>query len=438
MTLIFASQDISGSTAGTVFTSTLNNVTNTWSTAPVVLNGADADYVSQVYGGLGGMGSPELLPYNGFVFLQAAVGGLPNFFVYQLGSNPPASQLIDPRPSNDVALAPVGFTVFDNDVYFNGTDDSGTHWLYKIAPKNGGSIKTGASLASLVTTAFNGSGAPLNPTFMVKYGTALFMNAVGSNNQSDLISFNGTFQPAIEGENQNAQGSGQGSGFNPRGLAVGGSDLFFNGVDTNNNKALYVYNGTGNAQEAAIKHTGSSQSYDPFGIKGTVDPSGESVAFFSGVKDSAGNRTIFKTTVKAGGGFSTQPSENDSKGRAHNVHNLDPYNLTLIGTDLYFTGNDDNTGNNRGLFVLNTVLNTYREIISSSDYNFLYDNIYNSGWGDLNPRTLTTTDGKLYFGALKAGSSTPQLYEYTTSGAQPVTTDTPSPVGFGPASLTHS
>jgi hypothetical protein len=373
MTLIYASQNAVGAASGILFTSALNTNTNTWKTAPVTLMGADSEYVTQVYGELGSIGSPELLYHSGIVFLQAAANGLPGLFVSELGGN--SSKQLDPRPSNTVGIAPVGFTIFNGKVYFNGTDSSGTHWLYEISSK-GEAIEAGASLA-LTVTPFNAAAAPANPTFMRNYNGSLFMNALGANNQNDLFPFNGTFQPAVEGDNQN-QG-----GLNPTGMAAGGNHLFFNGVDASNLNALYAYNGSGTAKEACIKNHGSTKAIDPIDIKGTTI-AGDSVAFFSGVKDSAGNRTIFKTIASPGGGFSTKASENDVKGPGHSVHNLDPYDLTLIGTDLYFTGNLDDTGNNRGLFLCKTGQNTYSQVAGSSHYNFNYDNIYNPTWGDLN------------------------------------------------------
>lgn len=433
MTLIYESQDAVGSAAGTMFVTTKNGTT--WTTNPAPLMGAGSDYVADVYGKLGSNGSPDLLAYNGFVFLQA-YAGQPTLFVYKVSTQ--GSKPFGAEPGS-TGLTPVGVALYKHNVYFNGMDVNGAQQLYEIASKTG-SIGSSTRLSDFGIQPINPPGAPGNPAYMVEYNGSLYMNAVDANNLNRLFAYNGTFQGPFAGEDENErppQGENAG-GFNPTGLAVGGGGkyLFMNGVDSHKDKCVYVWG----PSSAAPKKGAAKDPIDILVLPSlvSINNQNKAVAYFSGVADSAGNRILYRTIANPDGTSSTEPVKHVEEGR---VHNLDPYNLTLIDKNLFFTGNKDNSGNKRALFVLDTNENTYKEVGAALDYNCLYDNAYNPGWRDQNPTTLTATGGALYFGAVKAGDLVPQVYELTISGSsfhvKPVTSNYPSAVGLAPVSLTH-
>lgn len=123
MSLIYESlADFAGSTSGILYVTTYNTTTHIWHTKQVSLTGAGAGanagadpvYVTQIYGQLGGSGSPELLAYEGFVFLQAHSGGTTikarfDLFIYDASSDNSVQLDVVPfaqEPSNTPGLTP--------------------------------------------------------------------------------------------------------------------------------------------------------------------------------------------------------------------------------------------------------------------------------------------------------------------------------------------
>jgi len=420
--------------------------TSTDSLLPVVsLNGASPNYVGQVNSELGSNLSPELLTYDGFVFLQGVDNGFgpkvngvgqetqDGLFVYDIATK--QSVELGKQSEGSNGLTPTDFTVYNDNVYFNGDGN-----LYEITA--GKDIATSSLLSQMTVKEI---ATAVDPSSMVQYEGSLFMNSGGN-----FVSYNSTTNTILT----------RAGGVNPTDMIVAGNDLFFNGVDPNGlGNELFVFNPAASLTKVIPDPAPSNanatdalgnRGLDPLDIVGLpVNSVGDSTAYYSGVKDAFGDRNIYTTTVGPHGGVSTTEAFPErTLGTNPAANNLDPYDLTLIGNDLFFTGDDKAGG--RGLFVLDTTNNSYREIVSSSQYNLDYDNTYNPTWGDLNPNTLTAVGSTLYFGAAVGNGSGPAqpngagaLYEITVSASGAISHPTQVATngggpGLGPVSLTHT
>ncbi len=97
---------------------------------------------------------------------------------------------------------------------------------------------------------------------------------------------------------------------------------------------------------------------------------------------------------------------------------LDPYDITALNGNVYFTGADSH---GRGLFEYDPATSKLTELIASTKLNF-GDN-FDPGWGAGSPITMAASGGELYFSASNpnatGAASVDQLYAYSGSGAAP-------------------
>jgi len=390
-----------------------------------------------------GTGGPVLLSFDGSVFLRGEdKNGTLGLFVYTPGSNGNTATEIEGVVgtgvnANSNGLDPTDFVAYNGQVYFNGENTNGT-------PYDPGLWVTSGTTAGTHEIA----GTPADPSSMAVYDNLLYMNAAGGDGKSDLISYNGSGFSEIHGS----------AGLNPTDITVAAygnhygyydplpilhesapTELFMNGAD-GSKQELYVYNGSGSPTEINASDTGSAglnpqdivamSSGWPVGY--FSEPFQDNAAYFSGV-DSSNKRGLW---VSQGTAATTTEIAGTS--------GLDPYDLTALNGDLYFTGKD---GNARGLFVYNPENNKVTELVGPHASNTanqaydLYDDYNNNGsanFGSLNPTTMTALGGTLYFGASHNGSSN-YLYDVTLGGtaASPTATvNLVSTKASNPASLT--
>jgi ELWxxDGT repeat protein len=416
---------------------------------PISLNGAAANYIPQVgdeLGFIGGAVGPEMITLDGSVFLQAYdQSSQYGLFVYTpaSGGNPAQSvELGKQSAPNSFGIDPTDFVVYDNHVYFNGKDQSNDSTLYVIDGLNTGSTPANASNATLRPI------AQLDPSSMVAYDGDLYMNDGADN----LIAYNDASSTPFTSIAQ---------GLNPSDMTVGTvgtiigaawlttlpTDLFMNAPDGQGN-GLWVYNSS-NPNSLAEIAAGPNRITDAQGNHG-IDPvdivamdSSYSLTvnkfesyhvdvdavYFSGV-DSSGQRGLW---ISQG----TSASTTEIKGTS----GLDPYDLTALNGDLYFTGND---GTRRGLFVYIPETGKVTEVAGPHSTNAATNGLdltdgYQSSWGNLNQNTITVSNGDLYFGAAHypIGQNV-NLYEASPGGTATNPTITVSKVqsNLMPQSLT--
>jgi hypothetical protein len=333
---------------------------------------------------------------TGDVYLRAQANGQESLFVYDPKSN--SSWEVQGTVGTD----PDDLIEYNSVVYFNAVNIHGL----AVQPTDYQLFQTVETTTGANAVTSSGY-VPYNPSSMVVYKDALYMNAQDSNGNYDLYDYN-TVQFTTAGPVFKEIGP---TNFNPTDMTVAGSDLFMNGYNGSANN-LYLYNPSMSQPELIDSESSNStdaegnHGRDPIDIVASpVPPAGDSVIFFSGVKDIAGDRNIYETKVSAGGVATTQAAEGGGVGG--HPSNLDPYDLTAAGNYIYFTGNDVNSSNGRGLYMLNAATNDYEEVLKSSEWNLDNgtngDNGYNTTWGNLNPNTLTVSGGTLYFDASHNG-----------------------------------
>ena len=423
-----------------------NSHTNAYE--PVSLTGAGSNYL-QNYGeqGVVGQGTqgetyisgPDLLDYNGDVYLKAnATNGYFGLFVYDTSNDTSSRIQINSGQSQNQASDLVSYggqIYFDNYAVPPRALSGAVGALYEVVHE--------VSPSGTTLVANEVSGAPANPSSMVVFDGELFMDGQDSNNNYDLFSYNGSSFTKISAA----------TGLNPTDLTVAGNDLVFNGLDSSGKNALYAYYKSANGSYVLEKVDSGSSSYrDAQGNRGR-DPlditysglgyKSQSVVYYSGVTDRHGDRGLFFANV---GHYTSDSQLTPSSGKA--PANLDPYDLILDSRgDLFFTGNDGLGG--RGLFEVYAGSDSYHEILTSDTYNFGNTGApYNDNWGNLNPNTVTyiagsSDNGTLYFAANGPGNhNTTQLWEGSVSASGVLSNIHEAPGGsstggLNPFLLTH-
>jgi hypothetical protein len=398
--------------------------------APVQFNDAySGGLLTTSEGPLGGQEGnilgPNMLSFDGVVYIagQTAGAGDDNgalgLFVYDPANATQGHSVLSIVGSgaNSVPLNPADFVAYNNEVYFDGDDSL---WVTNGAASGTHSIAQ----------------SPGTPQAMAVYDGKLFMNGVGANGEDDLIAYNAaaannaTHDPFVEiaagVDATDIVAAAVGTvGVYPglESLAPGSpTDLFVGGA-----RNLYVYNGTSLDEVAAtgsgsagldpLDIVGMSSDYfvrNPFSFRGqyTYSEERDDAAYFSGVDNSQ---------THARGLWVTQGT---SATEVAGTSGLDPYDLTALNGDLYFTGND---GSGRGLweYTPNAVGGQVTEILSSKQYDLTasYNNQGDADFGNLNPITMGVSNGHLYFAASSAASSHGvELYELTGTATHPTAT----------------
>jgi ELWxxDGT repeat protein len=339
-----------------------------------------------------GIGGPILLAYNGVIYINGLdAAGYNSLFVYNLSTN--AVSELNPTEAWSSGVIPQDFSPYNGEVYFNGVNSNGDQTLW---------MSDGS--ATNVSGAHQVDGSPTAPDALTVYGNQLFFNGTDASNFTDLFAYNGTSFTAIAGS----------QGLNPNDLAVGtvgtSQVLFMSGTDAHSNRGLFTYNNSTLTEVYVGNASGGVQPEDVVG--------GSNGVFFSGIDGADGNRGLWVSDGTTAGTKEVASSSFGATSAGVSPSGLDPYNLTVLNGELYFTGNDNYLGGSpstgRGLFVYDPATNSTQELIQSSQLNLSGNPGPPSVWGDLRPDTMTAYDGNLYFDAADA-NNVPGLYEFNTT-----------------------
>jgi hypothetical protein len=420
--------------------------------APVSLSGAySGGLLPPTEAPLGGQNEniegPDLLSSGGEVYVagQSQGAGDDNgalgLFVYNPTTRTSQDVLnFAGSGMNSVPLNPNDFVAYNGAVYFDGDVFSPTLW---VATKTA----SGTYEANAV------DGAPGSPSSMATYDSQLFMDAIGADFKSDLFAYTAPASNTASG------GAFQeiDAGLNPTDITaakvgthgipdatfhdVSGQDLFMGGGAANH-QSLYVYTESSSPEKVAA--TGSAAS----GLNPEDIVAMSSEYYVHGLEIEGQYLEVLKRNDAAyfsGAGSHGQRGLWESQGttatEVAGTLGLDPYDLTALNGQLYFTGKDSAGG--RGLFAFTPdgAGGQVTEILGNShpvhnvgyDLTAGYNNNGGAQFGDLNPNTMTAHDGHLYFAASAAGGQN-ELYELTGTSAHPSVTLV-SALGVNPSSL---
>lgn len=193
----------------------------------------------------------------------------------------------------------------------------------------------------------NGSSEGLDPIGLAVFGSEVLFSGRDTNNDFNLWVTNGTGAGTSELSVVEANSEGLFTGGSPN-LTVLGSEVVFEGRDSNSQFGLWVTNGTGSGTSeisVAGAYSEGNQGLEPTDF--TV--LGSEVLFVGKAEAVGGDDNLFVTNGTASGTSELLPTDGNAD------YGLQPNDLTVFGSEILFEGFDNSAGANSdwGLFVTN-------------------------------------------------------------------------------------
>jgi ELWxxDGT repeat protein len=235
---------------------------------------------------------------------------------------------LDIRPGPKSSL-PAGLTVVGSTMFFTAFTDDGGRELWQT---NG--TVAGTGLVKDIWPGTDVRGVPLSssPAWLTAFGGMLFFAATDSASGTELWRSNGTAAGTVRVADIVA-GSG---GSDPTDLTAVGGTLFFAAVDNSNGAELWRTNGTG-AGTVLVRdiRPGSSGS-----VPQNLAAVGNTLFFVA--TDGNTGRELWKSDGSAAG--TTLVKDIHSQMTGATATDSFPMQLTAVGSTLFFTADDGNTG----------------------------------------------------------------------------------------------
>jgi len=319
---------------------------------------------------------------------------------------------------------------------FNGYDTNVDQALWVTNGAAGGTTEIGGIGNSGISGAYT---MGLNPTNLSVFnGEVLFAGEDAAVDNGLWVS-NGTAAGTTEIGGIGNSGisgvflSGNGAlGLSPNDFTIFNGVVLFAGKNTGGAPALWVTNGTasGTTEIGGLYNSGVSGA-DTGGLVPSALTVYGSEVLFSGA-DSTGGVGLWVTNGTAGGTTEIGGSHNSGvSGVAPTLQGLDPASLTVLGSEVLFTG-EDKTGD-RGLWVTNGTANGTSEV----------GGVGNSGISGVNTAGLSASDltvlgsEVLFYGVNTAGHHGLWVTNGTATGTSELTGITGANIdGVQPTDLT--